>query len=168
MLLSLQTDTFRYGPLRGPKTSISEGLKLEAPLTFSDLCTHTHTQNCTLTTNAEQGRPGVRRSSQIRDGYRFTGTSHDNARTHTHALSLPSQGRQQPIDQPGAGNSLGQRGQYVRVCVRDDKTNSLSKAALTSEQSRTFRLCRITSSSMMGEKNGCNQTRTEDSSNFHR
>ena len=47
------------------------------------------------------------------------------ASTHTHtffpllffSLSLQSQGRQQPIDQPGAGNGLGQRGQRVCVCV---------------------------------------------------
>lgn len=30
----------------------------------------------TPTANAEQGRPGVRHSSRIRDGYRFAGTGH--------------------------------------------------------------------------------------------
>lgn len=38
-------------------------------------------------------------------------------RAHTLSLatyfSLQSQGRHQPIDQPGAGNSLGQRGRCV-------------------------------------------------------
>lgn len=117
-----------------PQTSISEGVKLDVPLTFSDLNKKkTHS-------NHQCWARSARGQAQLTDTRRIS-IRWDRPREHiyTHTFSLPSsfslqsQGRHQPIDQPGAGNSLGQRGQCVCVCVNvwDDKTNSLSKAALT-------------------------------------
>ena len=99
----------------------------------------TPTKKLTQTTNAEQGRPGVRHSSWIRDGYRFTGTGREH--TYTHFLSPPlflsfstvtgqaaanrsARGRKRP-------GSEGTACVRVCMCVCDDKTNSLLKAALT-------------------------------------
>lgn len=87
-----------------PQTSISKGVKLDVPLTFSN-------PNKKTNSNLQCWARSTRGQAQLTD-IDLLGQA---ASTHflsppLFPLSLQSQGRHQPIDQPGAGNGLGQRG----------------------------------------------------------
>lgn len=75
----------------------------------------------TKTTNAEQGRPGVRHSSRIRDGYRFAGTGHENTRAHAltpHLFFSTVTGQASTNRSAGGRKQPGSEGTVcVRVCM---------------------------------------------------
>lgn len=110
-------------PLLWSQTSISEGVKLDVPLTFSDPGERKKERGkkCTQTTNAEQGRPGVRHSSRIRDGYRFTGTGHENTCTRVltpHLFFSTVTGQASTNRSAGGRKRPGSEGTVcVRVCM---------------------------------------------------
>lgn len=98
------------------------GVKLDALLTFSDPGERKKEGGGgSQTTNAEQGRPGVRHSSRIRDGYRFAGTGHENTRAHAlapHLFFSTVTGQASTNRSAGGRKQPGSEGTVcVRVCM---------------------------------------------------
>lgn len=136
-------------PVLRSQTSISEGVKLDVLLTFSDPPMKERSKgkkkkkNSTQTTNARQGRPGVRLSSRIRDGYRFAGTGHENRRAHAPARHLffsPVTGQASTNRSAGGRKQPGSEGTVcVRVCMCEMIRLTACRKPLSPRASRDLR-----------------------------
>lgn len=100
-------------------------------------------KTCTQTTNAEQGWPGVRHSSRIRDGYRLAGTGHENRRAHAlarHLFLSTVTGQASTNRSAGGRKQPGSEGTLCgRVCMCEMIRLTACRQALSARASRDLR-----------------------------